>query len=77
MIIKVKVITKSKKIEIIKFDNKRYKIKLTNPREKGKANKQLIKILSKYFKIPQSSIIIKQGNRSSKKIIEIKNQLSK
>lgn len=37
----------------------------------GKANREIIKKLAKYFGIPSASIIIKSGHKSSKKTIEI------
>ncbi len=37
----------------------------------GEANKEIIKKLSKHFQIPASSIQIKSGHKSIRKIIEI------
>ncbi len=37
----------------------------------GEANKEIIKKLSKHFQIPASSIQIKSGHKSKRKIIEI------
>ena len=37
----------------------------------GEANKEIIKKLSKHFQIPTSSIQIKSGHKSKRKIIEI------
>ena len=39
--------------------------------EKNKANIAMIKMLSKFFKVPQKSIMIKSGATSRKKIVEI------
>jgi len=38
---------------------------------KGEANKEIIKKLSKHFQIPASSIQIKSGHKSKRKIVEI------
>ncbi len=38
---------------------------------KGEVNKEIIKKLSKHFQIPASSIQIKSGHRSKRKIVEI------
>jgi uncharacterized protein YggU (UPF0235/DUF167 family) len=38
---------------------------------KGEANKEIIKKLSKHFKIPVSHIQIKSGHKSKQKIVEI------
>ena len=40
---------------------------------KGEANKEIIKKLSKHFQIPISSIQIKTGHKSKRKIVEIQN----
>lgn len=37
----------------------------------GEANREIIKKLAKHFGVPSTSIIIKSGHKSSKKIIEI------
>lgn len=39
--------------------------------EKGKANKALIKLLSKHFRIPKSAFAIKSGGTSHLKIFKI------
>ena len=45
------------------------RIYTTAPAVEGKANKAVIKLLSKYFKIPKTSIEIKSGiNNKNKKI---------
>ena len=38
---------------------------------KGEANKEIIKKLAKHFSIPASSINIKSGHKTKRKIIEI------
>ena len=45
------------------------KIALTAPPVDGKANKELIKFLAKYFKLPKNSIQIIAGNSSRNKTI--------
>lgn len=44
---------------------------LTEPPEKGKANKQLCELLAKKFGVPSSQIRIVSGAASRKKIVEI------
>jgi hypothetical protein len=68
MKINVKVIANASRNKIVKEDSF-YKIYLTAQREKGKANKALIKLLSNYFKISRSQITILKGELSSKKLI--------
>ena len=71
MRIKVKVITNAKKLELIPLSDNEFKAKLSVIPEKGRANEQLIKLLSKYFKVPKSDIEIKSGKTSSNKLIEL------
>jgi len=47
------------------------KISVTAPPDKGKANKAIIKLLSKELKIPQSSISIISGETSRRKKVRI------
>ena len=65
--IKIKVIPNSKKEEIART-NAELIVKTKAPAEKGKANKAVIKLLSKYF---NAGIRIMSGKTSRKKIIEV------
>ena len=49
------------------------KIKITAQPVDGKANKALIQFLSKYFKVPKTSIEILKGQTSKDKTILMKN----
>jgi uncharacterized protein len=44
---------------------------LKSPPEKGKANKELIKLLAKALKLPQDQVVIIAGAKERKKRIEI------
>lgn len=46
-------------------------VHLTSPPVDGKANKELIKLLAKTFKVPQSHIRIRSGLASKTKWVEI------
>jgi uncharacterized protein len=46
-----------------------YQAYVTVPPIKGKANSELLKLLSKFFQIPRSHIVILSGETSQKKII--------
>lgn len=46
-----------------------FAVKVTAQPEKGKANKALIALLSKYFRVPKSSIAIVRGHTSRDKTI--------
>lgn len=50
------------------------KIRLSAKPEKGKANKELIKYLSKELGIPKSMIVIKSGQKTRNKIVELPNE---
>jgi uncharacterized protein (TIGR00251 family) len=42
------------------------------PAKEGRANKAVVELLSEYFKVPKSRIVILSGMKSKQKIIEIK-----
>lgn len=77
MKISVRVIFNSKNNEIqdLGFDEnglKFYKIRVNQLPIKGKANKELVKILAEYLNIKKSDISIVSGLSSQNKIINIK-----
>ena len=71
ILIKVKVFPNSRKEEIIKKSKDSFKIKVKEKPKMGKANKAVIKLLSKFFKIPQSKIRLIKGSKERNKIFEI------
>jgi len=68
--INIKVIPKAKKQKIVQKEN-RLKVYLKSPPEDGKANEELIKVLSEYFKTSKGSIQIIKGKFSRNKTIKI------
>ncbi len=48
-----------------------FDIYVKEPPDKGKANKAVIKFLSKYFDVPSSSFSIVKGHKSKIKIISV------
>lgn len=70
MIIYVKVKSGSKFVKVIKIDDNEYIINLKERAEKGKANEELIRILSKEFNVSAKNISIKNPI-SRRKVIEI------
>lgn len=71
MRISVKVKPNSK-IEIIEeISEFEFKVSLRAPAHEGKANQSLIKIISEYFDIPKSMVIILKGEKSRNKVIDI------
>ena len=73
MLLFVKVVPNSKKSEIEKIGENRFRVKVDEKAEDGKANRRLEEILAGYFKVPKSSVVIVKGLKSRNKIIEIKN----
>jgi len=61
------------KIEITEFSIDVY---VKEPADKGKANRSVLKFLSKTYKIPSTSLSISRGLKSKNKIIIIKGQNS-
>jgi uncharacterized protein (TIGR00251 family) len=71
MLIKVKVFPGSKKEEIIKKSRDSFEIKVKEKPIKGLANKEVIKNLVSYFKIPESKVRLIKGFRQRNKIFNI------
>ena len=71
MKIELHVITRAKKEEIIKIKDYSYKIKVSVPPLKHKANDRIIEMLSEYFDIKKTDIVILKGEKTNKKLVEI------
>ncbi len=71
MRIRVKVKPNAKKEEIKKIEEDYYEVRVTVVPEKGKANKKVIEVLSKHFKVPKSRISLVRGETSREKVFEI------
>lgn len=67
----VKVITRSSKNEVIGESNGILKVKLISVPEKGKANNDLIDLLSNHFEVKKDQIKIVRGWTNNIKLIEI------
>ncbi len=67
----IKVYPNSKEEKITKKDDGGFSVRVKAPAQEGKANKAVVNILSKHFKVSKNSIIIKAGHSSKNKIIEI------
>ncbi len=68
---KVKVKPNSKQQKVTEQPDGSLIVHLKSPPVDGKANEELIKLLSKKFDVPKSHIIIKVGLSSRQKLIEI------
>jgi len=73
----LRVQPKASKDEFSEIIDDRIKLRITAPPVDGKANKHLLKFLSKIFKVPKSKITIKSGETGRNKhlIIEQPQQL--
>jgi uncharacterized protein (TIGR00251 family) len=69
----VKVKTKAKQKKIVKIETDHFEVSTNVSPEDGKANKDILKVLAKYFDIPVSKISIIFGEKSKNKTIEILN----
>ncbi|MBU1992702.1 MAG: DUF167 domain-containing protein [Patescibacteria group bacterium] len=70
--LRVKVIPKSQKNEIVeKLEDGTLKIRIKAVPERGKANAELIKFLSKELRIPKTNIAIISGAADQLKLIRI------
>ena len=70
MEIKVKVIPNSSKQEV-KPEKGILKVHLNSPPAEGRANKELIEVLAKHFKVKKSQIEIIRGTKSRDKTVRI------
>ncbi|MBC7825917.1 MAG: DUF167 domain-containing protein [Candidatus Parcubacteria bacterium] len=70
-IFKVKVKPNSKQQKIEQQDDGSFLIHLKSPPVDGKANQELIKLLSDRFNLPKCHITIKSGVSSKHKLIEL------
>ena len=70
-IIKIKLIPRSSRNEIIGKENNAIKMKLTAPPVEGKANKALVQFLAKKLGVPKRDIEIVSGEHSREKSLKI------
>jgi uncharacterized protein (TIGR00251 family) len=74
MKISVKVKPNAKQEKIEKVTENHFLVRVKEKPQEGKANKAVIKVLSEYFGVPQSRVILLKGQSSREKIFEIKNR---
>jgi len=71
MIIHIKVKANSKRESVEKISENEYCLRVNAPAQEGKANKAVIKLLSEFFDIPKSMVIILKGETNRNKTIEL------
>ena len=57
--------------DFVEVNNDEITIGITAKPEKGEANKEIIKKLSKYFDVSKSKVKIIAGEKSRKKLVEV------
>jgi len=67
----LKVKSKASQAKVVKIDKTHYQVYVTQPPEKGKANKQIIKLLADYFGVSSSKINIIAGEKGKEKVVEL------
>ncbi|NHI93497.1 MAG: DUF167 domain-containing protein [Candidatus Lokiarchaeota archaeon] len=70
-IFEINVKPNAKKIDIIKIDKNKLEVHLKSQPIKGAANKELIKLLSKHFKVAKTDIEIIKGMKTTNKLVKI------
>ena len=70
-IIRVRVLPRTSKNQIVGIDGGVFKVKLTAPPVEGKANKALVQFLAKKLGLPKRDIEIVSGEHSREKSIRI------
>lgn len=72
MHLRIKVNPRSQKSEVTdKLEDGTLKVSLKSPPENGKANKELIEVLAKHFKVKKSQVKLITGHTSQIKLIRI------
>ena len=74
MIINVKVNPKAKKNLVKKETEDLFRVYVTVPAIKGKANKAMIELLADYFDVSKSRISILSGKKNRHKVLKISNK---
>jgi uncharacterized protein (TIGR00251 family) len=72
MKISVNVKPNAKQEKIEKVNEGLFLVRVKEKPQEGKANRAVIKVLSEYFEVPQSRIVLLKGQSSREKLFEIK-----
>ncbi len=71
MLLKVKVVPQSSRLEAAGWSDEILRIKLTKGAHDGEANEQLIAFLAKSFHLPKSSLTIVSGAHQREKVVDL------
>lgn len=69
--LKVKVHPRASQQKVQKLGDGEYSVRVLSPPVEGKANKEVIKVLASYFRLPPSRVKILKGKKSRLKIVAI------
>ncbi len=72
IVLSVRVRPGAKGLGIEGVEGDTLRVRLTAAPERGKANEQLVALLSKEFRVPKSSIRVVRGASSRTKLVEVK-----
>lgn len=67
----VRVEPQSRERGVEKIGDQCFKVRTTKPAKEGKANQDVIELLSRYFSVSKSDIEIISGHRAKEKIVTI------
>jgi len=67
----IKVRTNARREEVTQHPGAPITVSVSVPPVEGKANKRVIELLAKAFRVPKSSIRIVRGKTSPRKVVEI------
>jgi len=67
----IRVIPNSRQTEIVEENDGYLKIKLNAPAKEGKANKELVELLAKKYKVSKSQVEIIKGLSAKDKVVRI------
>ncbi|RFT16891.1 MAG: hypothetical protein OP8BY_0833 [Candidatus Saccharicenans subterraneus] len=70
-ILTVRVQPKASKREIVPITATEFRVRLTSAPEKGRANRELLELLSEHLDLPLSRLKIVRGEKSRVKLVEI------
>ena len=71
LVLKLYVQPGARQTEVVGICGEELKIKLVAPPVDGKANRALVEFLAKRFNVPRKNIVLKRGEQSRHKVVEV------
>jgi len=69
MLIRVRVTPNAKQVHVVKVGVASFEVKVDEKAMGGRANRRLVEILSDYFSVPKSRIVLVSGAKSRDKVL--------